>query len=318
MGPSQREVHISVVSPVYRAEACVEELCRRVTAAVSSITSDFEIVLVEDCGPDGSWEVIRKLAAQDPRIRGIHLSRNFGQHHAISAGLEAARGEWSFVMDCDLQDRPEEIPRMYAKAQEGFDCVFARRLTRKDGLRKRLTSWAFYRIFNYLTDLHHDGATANFSLLRRQVVRELLRLREAVRFYGGFVHFVGFRRATIDVPHDPRFSGQSSYGFFKLWGLSMSFILAYSNKPLRLCVRLGFFMSLVSFGLATWYLGRALFQGIPVLGWASLIISIFFSTGLIVLSIGVVGLYVDRIFSEVKRRPHFVVQERTFEAPDVP
>jgi len=310
--------HLSVVSPVYRAEACLEELCRRVTEAVSPITSDFEIVLVEDGGPDRSWEVIRRLAGQDPHIRGLRLSRNFGQHHAITAGLQAARGEWVIVMDCDLQDRPEEIPRLYAKALEGFDCVFARRLARKDALRKRLTSWVFYKAFNYLTDLHYDGAAANFSILRRQVVHELLRLNEAVRFYGGFVHFVGFRRAAIDVAHDTRFAGQSSYGFLKLWRLSIGFILAYSNKPLRLCVRLGFAMSLVSFGLAAWYLVRALLEGIPVLGWASLIISIFFSTGLIVLSIGVVGLYVDRIFSEVKRRPHFVIQERTFEQEGAP
>jgi polyisoprenyl-phosphate glycosyltransferase len=308
--PAQRPL-ISVVSPVYRAESCIDELHRRLVDALGSVTAEFEIVLVDDGSPDQSWVAVERIAARDPRVIGVQLARNFGQHHAISAGLKEARGRWVVVMDCDLQDRPEEIPGLYEKAQQGFDVVLARRAKRNDGFKKRFSSWAFYKLFNYLTDLNYDGTVANFSIVRRRVVREMLRLQEATRFYGGFLAVVGFTRAFVDVQHDARFSGASSYTFVKLLRLASNVILAHSNKPLRLCVQAGMLLSGASFVAACVYFFVALVYGTPVMGWPTLIISVYLSTGAIIFTLGVLGLYIDRIFAEVKRRPIYVVRRRT-------
>lgn len=315
-GPGPEPPLLSVVSPVYRAEACLHELHRRLVASLSTITDRFEIVLVEDGSPDQSWSIIEQIAAADPRVRGVQLARNFGQHHAISAGLAESRGKWVVVMDCDLQDRPEEIPALYARAREGFDCVLARRARRQDRWSKRLGSWAFYKIFNYLTDLNYDGSVANFSIVRRRVVDEMLRLGEATRFYGGFLAILGFKKAFIDVQHDPRFSGESSYTFMRLMRLASNVILAHSNKPLRLCIEAGMLLSGLSFLAAVGYFLHTLTHGTPVMGWPTLIISIYFSTGAIIFTLGVIGLYIDRIFAEVKRRPLYVIRRRTTDDDD--
>lgn len=175
--------HLSVVIPVYKAENCLGELYRRLKASLESVSPDFEVVLVEDCGGDNSWQMIERLAATDPRVRGIQFSRNFGQHYGITAGLDHCHGDWVVVMDCDLQDRPEEIPRLYAKAQEGYDIVLARRGVRQDPLLKRITSWLFYKIFSYLADIEYDGDSGNFRIMSRKVVTNFRRMREQLRLY---------------------------------------------------------------------------------------------------------------------------------------
>lgn len=312
-GPTSTPVHLSIVSPVYKAEACIEELCRRVSTAALSITQDYEIVLVDDGSPDRSWDLIQRITASDPHVRGVQLTRNFGQHQAITAGLREARGAWVVVMDCDLQDRPEEIPRLYAKAREGQgnECVLARRKDRQDFASKRFTSWAFFKIFNYLTDLKFDGTVANFSIISRRVADQLLQMPESVRFYGGFLQWMGFNNCFVDVPHDRRFAGQSSYTLIRLLRFSINIILAYSDKPLRLCVMAGFCIAGTSFIGGVIFLARALVYGSTVTGWASLIISTWFGIGAIIFTLGVLGLYIARVFSEVKRRPHFVIRTRS-------
>lgn len=305
---------ISVVIPVYRASDCLDELYKRVTAAVVSISEDFEMVLVDDGSPDESWAGIAALAEQDDRVRGVRLSRNFGQHNAVSAGLSAARGQWIVVMDCDLQDRPEEIPRLYAKAvDEDYSCVMARRAKRNGSSFKQFQSRMFYRAFAYLTDLDYDGAVSNFSISQRRVIDDVLRLKEAVRYFPGFLFWLGYPTAFIDVEQDPRFAGESSYTFGKLWRHSLDIILAYSNKPLRLCVSVGFGIAFLAFVSGLYYLALAFGWGYAVSGWASLIISLYFLSGIIIVTLGIVGLYVDKIFAEVKQRPHFIVQKRTFD-----
>lgn len=303
---------ISIVVPVYRGEDCLEELHRRLVENVSQVTPDFEMVLVEDRGPDESWSKIQTLAEKDPRIRGARLSRNFGQHHAITAGLSLARGNWVVVMDCDLQDRPEEIPRLYAEAQKGFDIVLARRTRRTDKWSKRFSSVMFYKVFNYLTDLNYDGTVANFSIVSRKVVDQMRQMPEAVRFYGGFLTWMGFDRSYIDVTHGERYAGESSYTFTKLMQLATPVILAYSNKPLRLCIYAGTALAGLSVLGAGFVTVRALFYEIPVMGWPSLFVMLTFSTGAIIAVLGVLGLYIDRIFTEVKRRPLFIVGHKTF------
>lgn len=172
-----KHTHISVVIPVYKAENCLDELYLRLKASLEHITTEFEIVLVEDCGGDSSWQIIERLVAEDPRVRGIQFSRNFGQHYGITAGLDYCQGDWVVVMDCDLQDRPEEIPRLYAKAQEGFDVVLALRGRRQDPLLKRISSWLFYKFFSYLADIKYDGDSGNFRIMSRNVVANFCAMR---------------------------------------------------------------------------------------------------------------------------------------------
>lgn len=302
---------ISVVIPVYKAELILDELYRRLRLALETVTTDFEIVLVEDCGGDKSWEVIERLAAADPRVHGLQFSRNFGQHYGITAGLDHCNGDWVVVMDCDLQDRPEEIPRLYAKAQEGYDVVLALRGPRKDPLLKRATSWLFYRIFSYLADIDIDGDSGNFRIMSRQVVENFGRMREQLRFFGGHVQWMGFPTTGIEVQHAEREEGKSTYTFAKLRKLAADTILAYSDKPLRMAVSMGLTMAAVSFGFGGWILGRSLLYGTAIPGWASLMVSLYFIGGLIIGILGILGVYLGKTFDEVKKRPLYIVRRLT-------
>ena len=305
--------HISVVIPVYRAESCLEELYRRLKAALEPLTADFEIMLVEDCGGDRSWPLIVELAQRDPRVKGIQFSRNFGQHYGITAGLDRCNGDWVVVMDCDLQDRPEEIPRLYAKAQEGHEIVVARRGKRSDPLLKRFSSWLYYSVFSWLADMDYDPQAGNFRILSRKVINNYRNMRERSRFFGSLINWMGFPFTSIDVQHDERFAGDSSYTFGKLWRLGAETIIAYSDKPLRLAVRLGFFIATCAFLYGIYILFRALFHGSPVTGWSSLIVSIYFMGGVIVAILGILGIYLGKTYDETKHRPLYVINHMTFD-----
>jgi dolichol-phosphate mannosyltransferase len=199
--------HLSVVIPVYKAEGCLGVLYERLKHSLEQITQDFEIILVEDCGGDRSWDIILELAQKDSRVRGIQFSRNFGQHYGITAGLDHCDGDWVVVMDCDLQDPPEEIPRLYEKAQEGYDVVLARRGKRQDPPLKRLTSWLFYKVFNYFTELQYDGQVGNFRIMSRLVVENFCLMREQLRFFGGLIDWMGFPIVTPNLL--PKIKSQS-------------------------------------------------------------------------------------------------------------
>jgi polyisoprenyl-phosphate glycosyltransferase len=306
--------HLSVVIPVYKAEKCMDELYTRLKAALEPISADFEIVLVEDCGGDGSWQVIEQLAKVDPRVRGIQFSRNFGQHYGITAGLDYCNGDWVVVMDCDLQDRPEEIPRLYAKALEGYDVVLARRSARRDPTLKRFTSWAFYKIFSYLADFEYDGASGNFRIMSRKVVTNFRRMGEQLRFFGGLVQWMGFPTSSIEVEHAKRFEGSSTYTVAKLWKLASETIIAHSDKPLRLAIRFGFTMAFISFFYGAHILGNAFFYKSPIPGWSSLIVSLYFIGGIVISILGILGIYLGKTFDESKKRPLYIIRRSTFDA----
>ena len=303
-------IDISVVIPIYKAEGCLIELYNRLVVAFESITPDFEIILVEDCGGDKSWEIIRELTKKDGRVKAIQFSRNFGQHYGITAGLDHCNGEWVVVMDCDLQDQPEEIPKLYSKAQEGFDVVYARRAVRQDRMLKRWSSDLFYKVFDYLTEQKSDPAVANFGIYSRTVIANFRSMRESVRAFPLFVRWLGFPSAFVDVEHAPRFSGTSSYTFYKLMHLAINVIIAQSNRPLRLSIKFGFIMAIGSFLMALYYLIRYFLFFIPISGWTTLIVSIYFLAGLFFMNAGFIGLYIGRIYDEVKGRPLYVVRER--------
>lgn len=304
--------YISVVVPVYKAEKCLDELCTRLDKSLSEIDTNYEIILVEDCGGDRSWEKIAELSRQDRRIKGVQFSRNFGQHYGITAGLDISQGEWVVVMDCDLQDAPEEIPRLYKKAQEGFDIVLASRTNRQDSNLKKLTSTAFYKVLSYLADTEYDGSHGNFRIMSKTVVDNFKHMREQLRFFGGLVQWMGFPTTSLEVVHYERFEGQSSYSFKKLLKLATDTIIAFSDKPLRVSIKLGFFMSCLSFAYGAYILMRALINGSTVQGWSSLIVSIYFIGGIIISMLGIIGIYLGKAFDQMKGRPLYIVRRTTF------
>ncbi len=303
--------NISVVIPVYKAEDCLHELYERLVCSLEKITLDFEILLIEDCGGDSSWQIIQELSQSDRRVKGYRFSRNFGQHYGITAGLDASKGDWVVVMDCDLQDRPEEIPRLYSEALKGCDIVLARRKNRQDNFLKRFTSKLFYRLLSYLADFYYDGEIGNFRIISRNVVLSFCEMREQLRFFGGLVSWMGYKTSEIEVKHDPRFSGQTSYTFSKLFKLALDIIIAYSDKPLRLSIRLGFIFSILSFFYGIYIVYNALVNEIPIAGWSSLIASLYFLGGIIMLILGIIGIYLGKVYDETKKRPLYIISRTT-------
>lgn len=300
---------ISVVSPVYGCNDSLTDLYERVVKTLSQITDDFEIVLVNDASPDNAWETIKTLAMQDPRVKGIKLSRNFGQHRAIAAGLEHAKGDWVVVMDCDLQDKPEEILTLYNKAQEGYDAVFGQRIGRQDSRKKRWASRAFIAVYDYLADSKTDPTIGNFSIISRKVVDALNRLNEQHRAYTFFVIWLGFKRAYVPVEHAKREKGQSSYNFKRLIRLATDNIVSQSNKPLKMSIKFGFTLSFVSALYAIYLVIKYFLTDQIVPGWTSVMVSIYFIGGLLFANLGIIGLYIGKIFDETKNRPVYIIDE---------
>jgi dolichol-phosphate mannosyltransferase len=304
-------MEISIVIPVYRAEQIMDELVTRLTRSLSAITSSYEIILVEDGGPDKSWDKIVVNAQKHPQIKGILLSRNFGQHHAITAGLDASKGNWVVVMDCDLQDQPEEIAGLYAKAKEGYDIVFARRAQRQDAFFKRMSSKVFYGVFAYLSGIPQDNSIANFGIYSRKVIDTINNMREPMRAFAPMARWVGFNRTAIDVTHAERFAGESSYSWSKLFNLALDFAMAYSDKPLKLTIKLGISISILAV-LYTLYNIVLYNMGIITLtGYTSLIVSIWFLSGLIIFTLGIIGLYIGKMFEGIKNRPLYIIDKTT-------
>ena len=306
---------LSVVSPVYLADTIVDELVQRLIVTLETVSPRFEIILVDDRSPDDSWGRIQEQAARDPRVQGLRLSRNFGQHCAITAGLDHCRGEWVVVLDCDLQDRPEEIPVLFAAAQRGYDLVLARRTNRQDSWSKKLLSRLFYRVLSYLTETPQDPSVANFGIYHRKVIAAVLAMRENIRYFPTMVRWVGFRAAYLDVAHGRRAVGRSSYGLSQRLNQALDITLANSDKPLRLAVKFGLVLSGGAFLFVPITLWRYWVGQISQPGYTSLIISIWFFSGLLLSVLGMVGLYIGKTFEQVKNRPLYLVDEQTVGAP---
>jgi glycosyltransferase involved in cell wall biosynthesis len=300
---------ISVVSPVYKAKEIVPELVRRVVLAVSQITDDFEVILIEDGCPDNSWDLILTECQKDSRIKGVKLSRNFGQHYAITAGLEVSSGDWVVVMDCDLQDRPEEIPCLFHKTKEGYDVVFGVRGNRQDLIFRKLASKLFYKLLSYLTDTKQDGMISNFGIYRKPIIESILSMNDRLRYFPTMCKWVGFRQTSILVKHSEREIGNSSYSYRKLFQLAFNNMFAFSEKPLWLMIKLGTIISIMSFFIGILYVYKFLHGQITEPGFTSLILSIWFLSGVIIIMLGVVGVYVGKTFEASKDRPLYIIQE---------
>ncbi len=302
-------MELSIVSPIYRGEKMLDELVRRIIDSVKDITDDYEIVLVNDCSPDNSWEKIVQLCNENKKVKGVNLSRNFGQHYAITAGLSKTSGNWVVVMDCDLQDRPEEIPNLYAKTKEGFDSVFAQRVERQDTFMKRLSSAAFYFVFSFLTDSKQDKSVANFGIYNRKVVNAILSMGDSIRYFPIMAQWVGFRKGYLPVQHAERQVGSSSYSFFKLMRLASDNMIGFSDKPLRLMLTFGFYVVIGSLLVALYYFVKWCLGLIVVDGFTTMVISLWLIAGILTMMLGITGLYIGKIFDRVKGRPVFIIGE---------
>lgn len=301
---------LSIVSPEYKGEKMIDELVSRIEKSVETFTDDYEIILVNDCSPDATWEKIVEVCKRDKHVKGVNLSRNFGQQYAITAGLSVVNGNWVVVMDCDLQDRPEEIPNLWKKAQEGWDVVRAQRMLRKDTWLKKQTGVWFHKVMGFLTETEQDRTIANFGIYRRSVIDTIVSMGDYLRSFGGEVSWVGFKQTKLPVEHAARAEGKSSYNLRKLLVLAFDNMIFFSNKPLRLMAEAGFVISFISFIIAVIWLIRYLLGDIEVSGFASIIISMWLLGGIIIMLLGVVGVYLGKTYDQSKNRPSYIIRDK--------
>ena len=302
------DVELSVVIPVFKCAACLRHLQERLDSALAQIPGEHEIILVDDRSPDESWGILRQLADEDDSVRLIRLSRNFGQHAAITAGIEFARGRWIVVMDCDLQDPPEEIPRLYARALEGAEIVYARRTARQGPWFRRAASRMYFRILNASLGTDFDPDYGNFTIISRKVRDAFLRFRDKDRHYLMILRWLGYEHASIDVAHAERYAGDSAYTLGTLIRFAIDGLFFQSTTLLRWSTYVGFVASLggvllAGFFVVNWFLENTY----P--GWTSLAVLVLLIGGLTITTVGVAGLYIGKIFTQVKDRPLYVVDE---------
>jgi dolichol-phosphate mannosyltransferase len=302
---------LSIVVPIKNEIDTLPELVRRLTAVLVGDLADAEIVFVDDGSDDGSARWIAERHLDDPRVRLVRLSRNFGHQAAVTAGLGHASGSAVVLMDGDLQDPPETIPTLVERWREGNEIVHTVKTSRKESWPRRVAFRAFYRMIRTLssdTDLPLQSGL--FSLLDRRVVDELERMPERNRYLAGLRSWVGFRQTAVEYERDARWSGEPRVSVARLFGLAFDGIFSFSNLPLRLATLLGLVVSLAAFVLMATILYLRLFTDRAILGWASLMTSTLFLGGVILVTIGIIGEYTGRIYDEVKRRPLYIVAER--------
>jgi glycosyltransferase involved in cell wall biosynthesis len=297
---------LSVVVPVYGCRDCLEQLHQRLTKAVRSITTSYEIVFVDDRSRDGAWPVLESLAVADTRVKAVRLSRNFGQHAAITAGLATSKGEWTVVMDCDLQDPPEAIPSLYARAKEGFDLVLARRKQRTHSAFRLALARLYFKLLNTFMGTDIDGEYGTFSILNRKVVDAYLSLGDRDRHYLFVLWWLGFEHGTIEVEHKDRAAGKSSYTFGRLFRHAVSGVFFQTTNLLLYIVYLGFIVAGVGL-LGAFYLVYLYAVAHPPAGFTSVMVLLLVIGGFIITSTGITGLYIGRVFQQVKGRPLYVV-----------
>jgi len=265
--------------------------------------------MVNDGSPDNAWAEISSIAKNDSHVTGIQLSRNFSQHRAIYAGLDHVDSDWTIVMDCDLQDQPEEILKLYQSARQGYDLVFGLRTNRRDTLLKKLGSRLFTWVLGSLTETPIRADVTNFSILSYAVLSNLRKMREQNAYYILNLYWLGFTTSFIPVEHSERAEGKSSYTMKMRLRLAFDILVSHSNKPLRLMVKLGFILALIAMSYAIWLIIRYYYFEIPLEGWTSLMVSIYLMGGVLLANMGILGLYIGKSFDEQKNRPLYIVKE---------
>jgi dolichol-phosphate mannosyltransferase len=304
---------LSVVVPVFNEEENIPELYRRLRAVLPQVVQEWEILFVDDGSRDRSWELIRTLAAQDPRVRGLRFSRNFGHQMAFAAGLDHARGQAVVIMDADLQDPPELIPELVAKHREGYEVVYAVRVARHgETAFKKLTAKLFYRLLARITAVQIPLDTGDFRLMGPRAVEAFRRLPERHRFTRGLVAWLGFPQTGVPYERAPRHAGTTKYPLRKMLRFALDAITSFSHLPLQLATWLGFVVSAFAFFYILVVLALKV-AGISWPGYTSLMAAILFLGGVQLLMVGLLGEYVGRIYDEVKHRPLYLVAEKVGE-----
>jgi len=301
---------LSVVIPVFNEEMLIDELIKRLILNCEKITTEYEIVIVDDGSVDETWSTISEASRLNHGIKGLRFSRNFGHHYAITAGLHETNGDWVIVMDGDLQDRPEVIPELFRKSQEGYDVVFVSRKNRPEKMYYKILQKIFYGLLKILSGLNLDSSQANFSIISRKVVEAFKMYPENARFYGSTIMWLGFTRSKIFADHGTRFSGKPSYTLRKRLRLATDIILSFSDRPLKFAIGAGIILSTISIMSAVWIFFSSITWGYSITGWSSLIVTIFFFSGIVLFCLGIIGIYLGRVFQEVKRRPLYIISER--------
>lgn len=308
---TEKQTHISIVIPLLNEEGNINVLYNALLPVVEKISPDYEIVFVDDGSKDNSFEIINKICEQNNRILGISLSRNFGHQIALTAGMEHTSGAIVVTMDADMQHPPEVILDLYNKYKEGFDIVNTIRTETADsGAFKKVTSSWFYKIINKLSDIHIEPASADFRLMNRKTVNAFLQLKEKDRFTRGLISWMGFKQAMVPYTAPSRFSGKSKYSITKMFRFAADGITSFSAKPLRISFFAGVIVSFIGLLYAI-YAIIEYFGGKTIPGWASILVSILLIGGMQLISIGIIGEYLARVFNEAKNRPMYLVKEYT-------
>lgn len=308
---------ISVVAPFYNEELNIERFFPAVLDVLQTTGMAWEIVCVDDGSGDRTLEYLLAAAKAEPSVKVLKLSRNFGKEAALTAGMEASAGDVVILLDADLQDPPELITRMLDKWREGYDVVYGVRQSRNsDSLGKRITAGGFYRTFNRLTPTPVPANAGDFRLMDRRVVDRVRELPERTRFMKGLFAWVGFKSTAITYDRPGRVAGESAWGYWKLWNFALDGLTSFSTMPLRIWTYIGLTVSLLSFLYASFLIFRTLVVGVDLPGYASLMVVILFLGGIQLISLGVIGEYLGRVFIEVKRRPIYLVDRVYQFGPD--
>ncbi|MGK7875004.1 MAG: glycosyltransferase family 2 protein [Xenococcaceae cyanobacterium] len=304
------DVELSVVVPLYNEEQNIDYLFERLLSVLNRLQMKYEIVCVNDGSRDNTFELLMKYHCQNPAIKVINLSRNFGKEIALSAGLDYARGYAVVPIDADLQDPPELIEKLVAKWREGYDVVYATRRSRKgESWTKRFTANAFYRVIQKISQVPIPRDTGDFRLLDRRVVEAIKCTPERTRFMKGLFAWVGFKQASVLFDRPQRHQGKTSWNYWRLWNFALDGITSFSFVPLKVWSYAGIFISITSFIYAAFLVIRTLILGIDVPGYASIMVAVLFLGGVQLVSLGVIGEYLGRVYEEVKRRPLYLVRE---------
>ncbi|WP_460218182.1 glycosyltransferase family 2 protein [Psychroserpens sp. MEBiC05023] len=308
---------ISIVIPIYNEEHNIDELYKRLITSLNEITQDFELIFVNDGSQDDSLKKLIALSNEDSRVLYINLSRNFGHQVAVSAGLDYCTSNAIVIIDADLQDPPELIPKLYAEYKKGFNVVYAKRVSRQgETFLKKLTSKMFYRILQKITAFDIPLDVGDFRLLDRKVASALQRMPEQNKFLRGQIAWLGFKQTFVEFEREPRKYGESGYSYSKMFSLAFDAVTGFSDKPLLLVSRLGFIISLVSFFVILFAIFSHFVLKQTITGWTSLIISSMFIGGIQLLSIGVIGEYISRISTNVKNRPLYIISDTNIKKDD--
>jgi len=299
----------SIIIPVYNEEKTLPELHRRLGAALQPLGRDIEIILVDDGSRDRSFELMKEARNHDSRIKIVSLSRNFGHQVAISAGIDLARGDAVILMDGDLQDPPELIGTMIQRWREGYQVVYTIKRTRRENRLKRFAFHSFYRLLHAVSTIEIPMEAGNFSLLDRKVVEVLRAMPERNRYISGLRAWAGFKQIGLEYDRGARFAGRPQMSFRRLTELALDGIFSFSKAPLRAAIYVGVFSALIAFFGGLYVLSEKLFTDKAILGWASTIVSVTFLGGLVLMTLGIIGEYIGRIYDEVKHRPLYVIRE---------